>query len=218
MQAIIIGCGRTGAALAARLDGEGDAVCVVDVDEDARERLPSGFRGTYLVGSGTSRAVLEQADIAHAEALVALSPSDSVNIVAARIARDIFKVPRVLGRLYDPAHAAAYAELGIAAIGSVQTTVNRVHRMLHHRALEPEQTFGNGETLLVRATVPSYLQGRRADELNVPGEILVVEVTRGGHSRVPEPSTLLAGGDHVSFVVTSGSLSRLRSFLDGRWE
>ena len=91
---------------------------------------------------------------------VALTPNDSANIVSARVARDVHRVPCVVARLHDPAHAEVYTELGIATVGSVQTTVNRLVQLLHHRTLEPHQTFGNGETLLVRSSVP--LPGRAA--------------------------------------------------------
>ena len=217
MQVVIMGCGRTGRALAIRCDAEGDQVTVIDVDDAVRGRLPAGFRGRFLSGNGITPRVLDEAGIAHAEAFVALTPNDSANIVAARVARDMFRVPRVLARLHDPAHSPVYSEFGIATVGSVQTTVNRVIRLLHHRTLEPHQTFGNGETLLVRSTVPDYLAGRRVLELNVPGEIQVVELSRAGHSRIPEQSTPLAGGDVLSFIVAAGSLGRLRSFLDKEW-
>jgi len=215
MKVVIVGCGRTGSALAARLEAEGDDVTLLDPDESAQNRLPAGFRGRFIHGSGSSRSLLEEAGIAHAEAFAALSPSDSVNIIAARTARDFYRVPRVFSRLCDPARAPIYAELGLAAVGSVQTDVNRVHHLLHHRTLEPELTFGNGETMLVRAFVPGYLAGRRVAELNVPGEIAVVEISRAGHSSVPEGTSMLQQDDFVSFVVASGSLGRLRSFLDG---
>ncbi|HLN06898.1 MAG TPA: TrkA family potassium uptake protein [Acidimicrobiales bacterium] len=217
MQVIIMGCGRSGSALASRLETEGDVVTLLDPDESAADRLPVGFKGRFIHGSGTSRTLLEDADIAHAEAFVALSPSDSANIVAARTARDHYRVPRVFSRLFDPARAPIYSELGIATVGSVQTNVNRVHHLLHHRGLEPELTFGNGETMLVRSFIPDYLGGRRVAELNVAGEIQVVEIGRAGHSSVPEGTSVLQPGDFVSFIVASGSLGRLRSFLDRTW-
>ena len=108
-------------------------------------------------------------------------------------------------------------EFGIATVGSVQTTVNRLVRLLHHRTLEAHQTFGNGETLLVRSKVPAYLAGRRVAEFNVPGEIGVVELSRAGHSSIPEPSATLQDGDVLSFIVAAASLGRLRSFLGGKW-
>jgi len=212
-----MGCGRTGSALAARFEAEGDQVTVMDTEATASGRLPAGFAGRFLTGNGVTPAVLESAGIAHAEAFVALTPNDSANIVAARVAREVFRVPRILARLHDPVHAPVYTEFGIATVGSVQTTVNRVVQLLHHRTLEPHQTFGNGETLLVRSGIPDYLAGRRVSEFSVPGEIGVVELSRSGHSRIPELSTPLESGDVVSFIVAAGSLSRLRSFLDGTW-
>lgn len=217
MQVVIMGCGRTGSALATRFDAEGDHVTIIDLDDTARRRLPAGFRGRFIGGNGISPGVLEAAEIAHAEAFVALTASDAANIVAARTARDAFRVPRVLARLYDPARAPVYSEFGIAAVGMVQTTVNRVIQILHHATLEPHQTFGNGETLLVRSAVPDYLAGRGPGELGVPGEIAVVELTRSGHSMIPDQSTTMQAGDVLSFIVAAGSLGRLRSFLGGEW-
>lgn len=218
MHIVIVGCGRAGTALAVRVDAEGDSVCVIDIDGRASERLPSGFGGRFVQGSGIARPVLEDAGIARADALVAFSSSDSLNIVAARVARDVFHVPRAVGRLTDVEHALIATELGLDMVTSVRMTVDRVHRMLRHRLLDPEYTFGNGESLLVRAPIPHYLAGRPAGEFNVEGEIGVVEITRGGHSIIPGAAAALKDGDRVSFVVASGALGRLKSFLGGRWE
>ncbi len=216
MHIVIVGCGRSGAALAARLDAEGDSVCVIDADRQARARLAGGFRGSFVEGSGMHRSVLEAAGLARADAFVALSSNDSLNIVAARVARDVFHVPHVVGRLHDSERAPICTDLGLAMVTSVRMTVDRVHRMLRHARLEPERTFGNGESLLVRSPVPDYLAGRLVTELNVPGEIQVVEVTRGGHSSIPGTGATLREGDVVSFVVAATSLGRLRGFLGGR--
>jgi trk/ktr system potassium uptake protein len=218
MHVVIVGCGRAGTALAARLDAEGESVCAVDRDPGARSRLPPGFGGEFAAGSGMRRPVLEAAGIERADALVALTQSDSLNIVIARVARDVFRVPHAIGRLIDFEYVPAATELGLDMVTSVQMTVDRVHRILRHRRLEPDYTFGNGETVLVRAPVPDYLDGRPVTEFAVEGEISVVEITRGGHSAIPGPGSTLRQGDRVSFVVTSNSLQRLRSFLGGRWE
>ncbi len=217
MHLVIIGCGRTGSALAARFDSEGDSVAVVDHDAESRRRLPGAFRGQFIEGDGLDRQVLEAAGIEGAEALVAVSSSDSTNVVVARAARDVFHVPHVVGRIDDPSRVQFGIDLGLTMIATVRTTVDRVHRMLRHTRLEPERTFGNGETLLVRAPVPDYLAGRKVAELDVPGEIQVVEVSRGGHSAIPAGTATLQTDDVVSFVVAAGSLGRLRSFLGGRW-
>ncbi len=190
---------------------------MVDLDRVSQRRLPGAFGGTFIEGDGLSRPILETAGIHRAEAVVAVSSSDSTNIVVARVARDIYRVPHVVGRIDEPARVPIGAELGLTMIALVRTTVDRVHRMLRHPSLEAERTFGNGESLLVRSPIPGYLAGRHVAELEVPGEIQVVELTRAGHSTIPAKSSTLQGGDVVSFVVATGSLGRLRSFLGGRW-
>ncbi|HET9078220.1 MAG TPA: TrkA family potassium uptake protein [Acidimicrobiales bacterium] len=217
MHVVIVGCGRAGSHLASTLDSEGDTVALVDVDEHARDRLPGGFKGRFIRGDGMNRDVLRSAGIETADAFVAVSSNDSLNIVSARMARDVYQVPHVVGRLHDVDRAPVCAELGLAMVTSVRMTVNRIHRMLRHQRLEPEHSFGNGETVLVRSPVPDYLRGRPVADFNVHGEIQVVEVTSAGRSRIPTDGQLIRGGDTLSFIVASASLDRLRSFLGGRW-
>lgn len=213
MHVIIVGCGRVGSSLARSLVSDGHAVCVVDHDLRARGLLGRGFRGTFLEGSAISREVLEQAGVEEAEALVAVTSSDTANLVAARTAREVFRVPRVVARAYDPRRADVYSGLGIPIVAHVSWTIAEVCDLLFHQDLLPERTFGNGETVLVRSRLPGFLTGRPLADLNVEGSIQVVEVTRDGRSLVPYAGTLAQPADLVSFVASASALDRLRGLL-----
>jgi len=213
MHVVIIGCGRVGSLLTERLDGEGVSVAVIDRDPKARRRLSKGFRGQFVQGNGFSRPALEAAQLGAADALVAVSRGDNCNIVAARIARDHYRVPRVLARIYDPRRADLYRELGIVTVASSRWASNQIYLLLHRRELEPELTFGGGETILLRAELPATLADRRVGDLAIEGEINVVEITRAGRSIIPGPATILHAGDFVSFAVASESVGRLRGYL-----
>lgn len=217
MRVVILGCGRSGSHLASSLDTDGDTVAVIDIDTHARERLSQAFKGEFVNGDGMNRAVLRSAGIEAADAFVAISSSDSLNIVSARVARDVYHVPHVVGRLHEGDCGPVCSELGLAMVSSVRMTVNRIHQMLRHQVLATERSFGDGETVLIRSPVPEYLTGRPVAEFNVPGEIQVVEITSAGRSRIPADGQLIAAGDTISFAVASTSLDRLRSFLGGRW-
>ncbi|WP_460072877.1 potassium channel family protein [Streptomyces sp. YKOK-I1] len=214
MKVIVVGCGRVGAGLAGLLAAEGHDVEVVDRRPQAARRLPDSPRIRFHEGNGFSRAVLGSAGIEHADAFVAVTSGDNSNIVSARTAKDVYRVPVVLARIYDPRRADIYRDLGIPTIASVRWTVHQLHRMLLHRHLSPELSFGNGETLLVRSEVPAYLVGRRLTEFDVDGEIRVVEVTRGGRSLIPAHGTPAQADDLVTFAVAATALGRLRGFLD----
>jgi len=214
MHIVIMGCGRVGSGLAARLDTEGHSVVTIDKVERADLRyLPASFGGRFLRGNGFSRSVLEAANVAEADAFIAVTSGDNTNIVGARVARDYYRVPKVAARIYDPRRADIYRDLGIPTVATVRWSINEIHHLLFHRDLAPDLHFGNGETILVRSTLPPYLDGRRFSEFNVEGEIQVVEATRGGRSLIPGPGTTIESNDLVSFAVASSALSRLRSFL-----
>ena len=158
--------------------------------------------------------MLTAAGIEQADAFIAVTSGDNTNIVAARTARETYRVPIVIARIYDPRRADIYRELGIPTVASVRWTVHQIHQMLLHRHLTPELTFGNGETLLVRSQLPAYLTGRRLSEFEVDGEIRVVELTRGGRSLLPTHGAVAEPDDLVTFAVGATALGRLRSFLD----
>ncbi len=115
MKVIIMGCGRVGSRLAGLLDIEGHSVTILDLDDYSFRRLPPEFGGTALVGNGTDEESLKKAGIEEADAFVALTQGDNRNIMAAQIAKHIFKVPRVLCRTYDPLRRELFASLGIEA-------------------------------------------------------------------------------------------------------
>jgi trk system potassium uptake protein TrkA len=116
MNAVIMGCGRVGAELAALLSDEGHNVTIMDVDSYSFRRLPPSFNGTAIVGDGTDEEALRQAGIEKADSFAAVSPGDNRNVMAAQIAKYIFNVPKVVCRIYDPLREELYHTLGLETI------------------------------------------------------------------------------------------------------
>ena len=121
MKIIIMDCGRVGAWLARLLDADGHQVTVLDIDAYSFRRLRfpgllSDFKGTALVGNGIDQEALRKAGIEQTDVFFALTQGDNRNIMASQIARHIFKVPRVICRIYDPLRQEMYTTLGIEAI------------------------------------------------------------------------------------------------------
>ena len=115
MQVIIVGCGRVGASTAAELARGGHSVVVIDRNPDAFRLLPGNFSGRTLVGTGFDREVLESAGIREADALVASTSGDNTNAIAARIAKEVYRVPDVVARIFDPQRADIYRRYGVQA-------------------------------------------------------------------------------------------------------
>ena len=113
---IIIGCGRLGATLANRLSPEGHSVVVVDWEEAAFRGLSSGFGGFQIIGDAAEFSVLKQAGIEKADALLAVTGEDTLNLMVAQVAQSVFQVEQVLARVFDPSREQIYQAFGIATI------------------------------------------------------------------------------------------------------
>ena len=133
---VIMGCGRVGAALAAMFDAAGHTVTVLDVDAYSFRRLPPSFSGTALIGNGTDEEILRKAGIADADAFIALTQGDNRNVMAAQIAQQVFKVPRVICRIYDPLRKDIYEQLGLEALSPTEIFADILFKKLEKREKE----------------------------------------------------------------------------------
>jgi trk system potassium uptake protein TrkA len=132
VKAIIVGCGRVGSTLARRLDGEGHSVTVVDERVSAFNRLGDEFSGEMLVGTGIDQGVLVRAGIESCDCFAAVTNGDNRNLMAAQIAKVVFRVPRVITRIYDPIREEVYRDLGLETLCT--TTIGS--RLIHDYFIE----------------------------------------------------------------------------------
>lgn len=213
MNIIIMGCGRVGSQVSQLLVQQGHAVTVIDHDANALAKLGKEFKGRVVQGLGFDRNVLIEAGVETAEGFVAASASDNANIVAARIARNIFRVPRVVARLYDPVRAEVYHRLGLTTISSTLWGAERIVEVVTHSDLDVLQVFGDGGTTMVRVEVPSRLNGYRVAQMNIPGEVLVTAITRDDQTFIPVSGTEFQEGDIMYLAVIPSAMIRLEELL-----
>ena len=214
MKVIVMGCGRVGSQVSNVLAGQGHNVTVIDHrDTDAAARLGPNFKGRLISGLGFDRNILIESGVEHADAFVAASSSDNANIDAARIARNIFKVPRVVTRLYDPRRAEIYQRLGLITISTTTWGAERVYELVTHADLDVVYNFGRGEVSMVAVEVPHSLAGRTVRDLTVPGEYNVAAITRDDRAMLPSAGTEFREGDILHIVAQSSSLPILEEML-----
>ena len=130
MNIIVVGCGRVGAEVAYGLFRKGHKVTVIDQDTSAFRNLPEDFRGLTMRGDVLTQDVLLRAGIEHAQALAAVTPSDSVNTVLGHVARVVFHVPNVVVRNYDPRKRALHDAFGLQVISPVTMGAQRIENIL----------------------------------------------------------------------------------------
>lgn len=106
MNILVIGCDQVGAALVRDLERIGHDISLIEKDPEQLKRLDSfddySFGGTALVGDPTDPDILKQGGVENCDAVAAVSEDDSVNLMAAQIAKSIFRREKVICRVSDP--------------------------------------------------------------------------------------------------------------------
>jgi trk system potassium uptake protein TrkA len=209
---IVVGCGRVGSGLAVSLSAEGHTVAVIDKDARAFRRLKD-WTGQCLVGSGFDRDDLEKAGALHADALAAVTSGDNTNILTVRIARETYNIPHVVARIYDPRRAEIYQRLGIPTVATVTWTIDQVRRRLLTDEDVREWSDATGRLALVERSLPDSWAGRALSELEHPGRLTIVAVTRAGEPRLDPRELTGQEGDILHIAALDDALRELDEAL-----
>jgi len=210
---IIMGCGRVGSELAARLEARGHTIAIIDKNQNAFRSLRYGFEYQKVHGYGFDEAVLAEAGVDHAGAFAAVSNGDNSNIVAARLAREKFEVPIVVARIYDPRRAEIYQRLGIPTVATVKWATDQVMRFLIPDQVASDWKDPTEGISLVTMVLPPQWAGWRISELEADGHRRVVAVTRTGKARIVTPNLILQEDDQVHLAVDNPGLDELRPMI-----
>src|SRR6202022_182106 len=171
MKLVIVGCGRVGAMAALALSKAGHQVTVIDRNRRAFDRLGTDFTGEMVLGNGIDEDVLRQAGIESADGFASLTNGDKPQIIAAQIALQIFKVPRVITRIYDPMREAVYRELGLNTVCPTLSGARQIHAMLKGcpRHVCDRDRRRQSRLLPEQAPTRSGLRGHSDRERSSPG-------------------------------------------------
>ncbi|MDO8488884.1 MAG: TrkA family potassium uptake protein [Candidatus Omnitrophota bacterium] len=209
MHVIIVGCGRVGAELAKLLSGEGHDVVVIDKVRESFNRLGDTFNGLTMVGNGFDLALLKQVGIEKADAFCAVANGDNTNLISAQVAKKIFHVPKVFARIYDPQRAHIYAALGLDIISGTML----FSAMLRDKIIESRFSsylIESKDLGVLEIEIKDDLVGKTIQDINIPGDFIVVALRRMQGVIIPEPKTVLKDKDILMGVVKVSSLQEVR--------
>jgi len=127
---VIVGCGRLGANLANTLSDNEKNVLIIDNSKDSFRKLSPSFGGLTLAGDATDIDVLNEAQVQNATAVVVVTNNDNINIMVSQIVKELFKVPRVIARLYNPDYECVYQEFHIDTICPAILSANAISVLL----------------------------------------------------------------------------------------
>jgi trk system potassium uptake protein len=118
MHLVILGCGRSGSALAINMARQGHEVTIIEKNPDVLRRLGTRENIKVVLGNGLDTDTLESAGVAQCDAFFALTRGDNTNLMAAQIVQRTYRVGRVAVKVADPRRAEAFRSLGLFCINA----------------------------------------------------------------------------------------------------
>lgn len=213
MKAIVVGCGRVGAQVANRLFHKGHIVTVIDITASAFNNLDPDFRGRTLEGDVLAHDMLRRAGIQDADALAAVTSSDSLNAVVAHLAQHEFGIRNVVARSYEPRYIGLYEAFGVQAVSPSLWGSQRIEEMLSGVALRTVFSAGNGEVEVYEALIPPQWHGHRVGDIVNHSGCMPIALTRAGQASIPTANTVMEAGDLLYISATFDGIASLRQRL-----
>ena len=130
MKVVIYGCGQVGMKIAEALCQQKNEVTVIDRDADTLRKLEGIVECKAVVGDAIDQDILRNAAIEDADCFLALTGEDNANLFAAQVAREIFKVKKVIVRVASPVRAQAFSEMGLITVCATDLIADAVKRKI----------------------------------------------------------------------------------------
>ena len=210
MKAIIIGCGDTGLSVADMLTKEKHQVTIIDRSEGKAASIPDDLDAMIITGSGNAVSTLREADVEHADAVIAVTDSDEVNLLCCLIAKKI-STCGTIARVRDPVYLDELTfikdRLGIDLIINPEYAAAReISRLLLFPGADSIVTFARNRVLLTNAHLKEEngLSGLSLADAGsrIGKNILIAAVERKGEIYIPNGSFVFREDDRI-FILAS---------------
>jgi trk system potassium uptake protein TrkA len=219
MRVVVTGAGNVGRHMANDLRLRGHEVTVIDQDPSVVERaLKEAAPGVdVILGDACEPWVLDKADLASCDVLVAATGDDEDNLVTSLLAKQEYGVPRVVARVNHPKNEWLFTpQWGVdVPMSPPHILTALVEEAVSSGDLVRLLKLEGGQVTLVEVTIndSSPMAGRPLYELRLPQDSAVVAILRGGHVVIPQPETQLVAGDEIMAIATPEVEDAIRSAL-----
>lgn len=215
MYIVVIGMGKVGTALTESLSGEGHDIVVIDNKPDVIENAVNKSDVMALLGNGATYRVQKEAGVEKAELLIAVTPSDELNILCCMIGRKI-GAKNTIARVRNPEYSSQLLfmrnELGLSMmINPEYEAANEISRILRFPSASRIDYFAKGRVDLVEFKLPqnSMLGGQPINSLykKTKAKVLVCTVQRDKEVIIPDGNFILMEGDWVTVTASHVDLA-----------
>ena len=192
----IIGCGKVGSALADALIRQGHDVVIIESDSRLIQNADD-LDCIKITGVPIDRDVLKQAGIETADVLCAVTQNDNINIMVAQIASEIYNIPRIITRVFNPASREAFDQFDLNTICSTDLTVQAFLRKIAGETQEQTHRVFDVNVLYTSSPIDQELIGEDIANLTTDTGKLIFGLLRQGRLLLAVPGLKVLAGDEM---------------------
>lgn len=216
MNIIIVGCGQVGSALAEQLNERGNNITVIDTDAARLRAVTDRLDIMGVIGNGATHTTLKDAGITRADLLIAVTPSDELNLlccITAKKTSNCRTIARVRSHEYSQEASFLKDELDLAMVINPElAAAEEIARVLRFPSAISVDTFSRGRVELIKFRVPddSPLIGRSVKEVvnKDKQRIVFCTVERDDETHIPKGDFEFDARDIVSFVASPDAATK----------
>lgn len=197
---LIVGAGNIGLHVARTLEADkrGTRLKIIEKSRARAEEAADALKRTVVLnGDGLDLDLLDEANVASMDAVLALTDDDKTNILSCvRAKTEGAKL--VVALVNDSSLIGLIAPMGIDAyVNPRSTTVSSILRYVRHGRIRAVYSIGDGEAEVIEAQVlgTSMIAGRTVRDSELPEATIIGLIRKGDRVIVPKGDTRLAEGD-----------------------
>ncbi len=215
---VVVGGGNIGLAVAKALEESGARarVKVIERSRKCAELAADALERTIVLnGDGLDSALLQEAGISRADAVLAVTDDDKVNMLAAVRAK-AEGCPFAISLINDPTLVPLMGPLGIDAhINPRATTVSSILRHIRHGKVRGVYSIGDAEAEVIEAEVmsTSNIAGLAIRDIDFPEGVLVGAVAKDGEVVKPTGGLRIEAGDVIVLFALANDVPKVEQLL-----
>lgn len=221
MKVIVVGGGKVGYYLTKTLLEHGHDPRLIEKQRTNCVRAANNLDIPVICGDGSTIDILESAETAGADALIAVTGRDQDNLIACQLAKQLFHVERTVARINNPKNASVMKQLGVdIPVSSTDNIARLLEREVDVSAIKQLMSLNRGETSLCELQIPQNykLDGVHISELRLPEESIIVSITRDGRMIIPRGNTQIFSQDKILVVCDNKVAHELSRQMGLSWK
>ncbi len=210
MKIIIVGGGKVGSAIAAKLNDEGHSITIIDSLPGKAEHISEDLDILGITGNGSSISILSEAGIEEADVFIAVTGSDELNLLCCMFAKKS-GCKNAIARVRNPNYSQELdfikKQLDISAIINPElATAREISQLLNFPAADDIETFADGKVQLIKFKLLNEHGMNNAVLKDISGiigkDVLICAIERGNVVTIPSGNFTLKDQDIVTILAT----------------